>query len=173
MLELLSQFLHFVTAVVPRMGIMLASHRGIRYRRGKHVSEITPGIYWYWPLFTEVYDRAIKRQTVNVRTQTVYAACKVSISAGCVVVFEINDIVKALYETYEIDETIADEAEALLGQVIGAIESTDTSITALNKILTKEMRLRLSHYGVSVKRANLRDFAPSKVYRVIGRDVDG
>lgn len=173
MLELLSQAIHFITAFIPRMGIMLASHRGIRYRQGKHVSEITPGIYWYWPLFTEIHARAIKRQTVSVPTQTVYAKCKLSISAGCVVVFEINDIIKALYETWEIDETIVDEAEALLGQVIGAIEDPETSITDLNRTLTHEMRRRLARYGVSVKRANLRDFAPSKVYRVIGRESYG
>lgn len=168
MLELLSQWLNAITAFIPRLGIMCANHGGIKYKHGKDVIEIKPGLYCWWPLVTEIRDQAIKRQTVNVPTQTIYASCGISISVGCVVVFEIVDIVKALYETFEIDETIKDEAEALLAQVIVKIQSIDTDIIELNKELTKEMRKRLSPYGVSVKRANIRDFAPSKVYRIIG-----
>ncbi len=168
MLELLAQWLNALTSFIPRIGIMRASHGGIKYKHGSEVIEIKPGIYWYWPLVSYVDDFAIKRQTVNVPTQTIYAACGVSISAGCVVVFEITDIIKALYNTYEIEDTITDEAEALLAQVICKIESIDTNIIELNKTLTLEMRKRLSPYGVSVKRANIRDFAPSEVYRIIG-----
>ena len=168
MLELLTQWLNALTAFIPRMGIMRATHMGVRYRHGHKVMEIKPGLFCYWPLVTEVLDLAVKRQTVKVPTQTIYAACGVSISAGCVVVFEIKDIIKALYETWEIDDTIADEAEALLAIVISEIKSIDTDINELNKILTKEMRHRLAPYGVSVKRANIRDFAPSKVHRIIG-----
>ena len=173
MLEILSQWLQVITDFIPHMCIMPATHRGIRYKYGREVSEIPPGVYFYWPLLTEVCSLAVKRQTVNVPTQTIYAACGQSISAGCVIVFEITDIVKALYETWEIDETITDEAESLLAQVIAKIESVDTDITELNKDLTKEMRKRLSQYGVSVKRANIRDFAPSKVYRIIGSAPNG
>ena len=168
MLELLAQWLEAFTSFIPRLGIMRASHLGIKYKRGKEVIEILPGLYWHWPLVTDVIDLAVKRQTVNVPTQTIYAACGLSISAGCVVVFEITDIIKALYETWEIDETIADEAESLLAQVISKIKSIDIDIKDLNKELTTEMRKRLSSYGVTIKRANIRDFAPSQVFRVIG-----
>ncbi len=173
MIEILAQWLQVITDFIPRMSIMPATHLGVKYKYGKNVSEIKPGMYFYWPLVTDVYNLAVKRQTVNVPTQTIYAACGQSISAGCVVVFEITDIIKALYETWEIDETITDEAEALLAQVIVKIESIDTDITELNKDLTREMRKRLSQYGVTVKRANIRDFAPSKVYRIIGSTPDG
>ena len=173
MLELLSQWLEALTSFIPRIGIMVATHRGIKYKNGKTVIEIKPGLYWYWPLVTEISSVATKRQTVNVPTQTIYAACGISISAGCVVVFEIVDVVKALYETLEIDETITDEAESLLAQVIAKIDSIDTNIKDLNKELTLDMRKRLAPYGVSVKRANIRDFAPSKVYRIIGSTPDG
>ncbi len=168
MLELLAQWLEAFTSLVPRLSIMPASHRGIKYKYGKIVVGIEPGLYWYWPLVTSISTLAIKRRTVSVPTQTIYADCGISISAGCVVVFEIADITKALYETWEIDDTIADEAEALLAQVISKIESIDIDIKTLNKELTNEMKKRLTPYGVSVKRANIRDFAPSKVYRIIG-----
>ncbi len=168
MFELISQWLEAFTSFIPRIGIMPASHGGIRYKHGHKVSEIKPGIYWYWPLVTTVENFAIKRQTVNVPTQTIYAACGASISAGCVVVFEITNIIKALYETYEIEDTITDEAEALLAQVICKIESIDIDIIDLNKTLTVEMRKRLSPYGITVKRANIRDFAPCRVFRLIG-----
>ena len=168
MLELLSQWLEALTSFIPRLGIMRASHGGIKFRHGHKVIEIKPGLYWYWPLVTEVIDQAIKRQTVKVPTQTIYAICGVSISAGCVIVFEIKDVIKALYETWEIDETIQDEAEAALANVISNITSIDTDITELNKTLTKEMRTSLTQYGISVKRANIRDFAPCRGFRVIG-----
>ena len=168
MFDLFAQWLQAVMTLIPRMGIMPATHRGIRYRHGHKVMEIEPGLYVYWPLVTIVTHQAVKRQTVKVPTQTIYAACGISISAGCVVVFEIVDVIKAVYETWDIDETTADEAEALLAQVISEIKSIDTSIIELNKTLTKEMRLRLKQYGVSVKRANIRDYAPSTVYREIG-----
>lgn len=173
MFELLSQWLEALTSFIPRIGIMKANHKGIKYKHGHNVIAINPGIYWYWPLVTEIEDLAVKRQTVKVPTQTIYAECGISISAGCVVVFEISDIIKALYETWDIDETIADEAEALLAQVISKIVSIDTDIKSLNKELTTEMRKRLASYGVSVKRANIRDFAPSKVYRIIGGTSNG
>jgi len=168
MFDLFAQWLKAFTSLIPRLGIMCATHNGIKYKYGYKVIEIPPGLYWYWPLVTEIASLAIKRRTVNVPTQTIYASCGTSISAGCVIVFEITDITKALYETWEIDETIADEAEALLAQVISEVKSIDTNIIELNKTLTKEMRTRLKQYGVSVKRANIRDYAPSKVYRVIG-----
>ncbi len=168
MFDLFAQWLQAIMTVVPRMGIMPATHRGIKYRHGNKVIEIEPGLYVYWPLVTIVSNQAVKRQTVNVPTQTIYASCGTSISAGCVVVFEIVDVIKATYETWEINETIADEAEALLAQVISEIKSIDINIIELNKTLTKEMRIRLKQYGVYVKRANIRDYAPSKVYRVIG-----
>ncbi len=170
MFEILSQLMHFFADLVPRLNIMPATHKGVRYKRGKHVSEIGPGLYVYWPLVTHVDNRAVKRQTIKVPTQTIHASCGISISAGCVVVFEITDIVKALYHTWEIDETIADETEALLAEVIGSIRNADIKISKINKVLTKHMRRRLKRYGICVKRANLRDFAPSKVYRLIGEN---
>jgi regulator of protease activity HflC (stomatin/prohibitin superfamily) len=158
---------------VPRLGICRTTHGGVKFRRGSVISEIRPGLFWWWPLVTEVEVIATARQTLNLPAQRLTTKDGVSVVVAGVVVYTIRNVVQALTANWDHDATIGDISLAALARHIAEHRFRDLleaqAGDGASSHLTKLCHADLSRpYGVNVERFFISDFARARVYAFSG-----
>lgn len=171
MFDWLSHLIEWFGSLIPRVGICRATHAGVKFRRGKVVVPIKPGIYFYWPIVTEVSLLPTARRTINLESQTLTTKDNDCVTVSVVVIYRIVHIVKALVDTEDIEDTIGDVA--LRGTVRAITERRFNDIRAnlsdeVKKEITRSCRSALNPFGVKVLDCNIIDFAKTSTYRIVG-----
>jgi regulator of protease activity HflC (stomatin/prohibitin superfamily) len=153
----------FVGSLFPRLLIVEATHRGVRFRHGKHVIPLEPGLHIYWPLVTMIQVVPVVRQTTRPPVQGLTTKDGHSVSVRGMVRYKIRNIKQALAETWELDVAIADESTALLCDLImrSTFDEIKNSRRELDEAFTEAAKKMLTDYGVTVLLAHLTDFVDS------------
>lgn len=171
----LGQLIEALGRFIPRLIIIRATHMGVRWRLGKNVSEMGPGMHVYWPLITECEVIVTARQTLNLPTQVLMTADRQQIVVGTVVVYRVKDVVEAIGErNWDVECTVSDITQAAIVEVITRSNLNDllTDVSGgIEKSLTKATRRRLRQYGVYVHRCAVTDFSTCKTYKIIGTEA--
>jgi regulator of protease activity HflC (stomatin/prohibitin superfamily) len=155
--------------LVPRPLLVKATHAGVMFTRSR-ARRIGPGLHWYWPVWSEALTYPVKRQSLNLPPQTLLLKDGETVVVSVAVVYDIDDVYRALVETYELLDTIRDVAQAavkqvLLGKTLAALRDEQQG---LDTELTRRARSLLHPYGIRVIRAYVTDLAKTRVYRVFG-----
>lgn len=167
----IGQIWDFLVSLIPHLGLMRATHGGVKFKRGGKVTEIKPGLFVYYPLLTDVVSIPIKRQTLSLATQTLTTTDDYTVSVGATIIYEVNDVIKALAETWDIDDTVGDVSQkSVLAAVCG--RKFDDLRKELTTKVAQEIKASckrdLRQFGILVKDAFLSDCAVVTAYRVIG-----
>ena len=164
--ELFSWFGSFV----PRWLIVRSTEAGVKFRWGKHVHVLTPGIRWYWPAFTDVETETVVRQTLNLDAQTLMTADDKTVVASGVIVFKITDIIKFLVDNFDADEAIAEVAGSALRKFVisKTVEEIQKGRADVDNSLTREAQKLLKDFGIEVEYARLVSFSTARVINLVG-----
>ena len=172
MFQWLSDIITALLEFIPRRVIVRATHAGVKWRARGGPVEMKPGFRIWWPLLSEIEVIPVARQTLNTDTQPLMSKDAKQVVAGGVVVYSIQDIVKAIGErNYDVDETVNDISQAAIVEVITAWDFRDllTHISGrVEKDLTDNCRKQLRQYGVYVHRAALNVFSSGRTLNVTG-----
>lgn len=162
----------FMLDLVPRLEICRANHAGVRFKRGKIVSEVVPGLYWYWPLVTEIVLLPTARQTLNLPAQKLTTKDGVTVAVEGAVVYQVRNIKQALVDTWDHDDTISDVAlKVLVSHVCRRSFDDfreDLADDAGQKALTAACHDELKPFGVRVLQFFVSDYARCKVFAHVG-----
>lgn len=169
----IGQIIESLGRLIPRLTIVRATMGGVKWRQGKLVSAMNPGLHIYWPLTTETEIIITARQTLNLPTQVLMTKDRQRVVVGTVVVYRIKDVVQAIGErNWDVDTTISDITKAA---IVGEIAKTtlDDLLAGIcdetvNHRLTRAVRRGLRQYGVHVHKCCITDFSDCKVYKVLG-----
>lgn len=166
----------FLAAWFPRLVIVLASERGVRFRRGAEVSILEPGLHVFWPIVTKVQTVNVARQTLNLSTQTITTQDGDAIIVSGIVVYTIDNVVRYLVENENaasgMDEvTCAAVRDVLLGRTFAEIQEASKG-NALDADLRHAARRRLASFGVKVESCRLTDLARTRVLSLQGLPYD-
>lgn len=166
----IGEFVHWLVRFFPSMIIVKTTHAGVKYKWGKVVVPLGPGIHFYWPLVTEVLFYPTARQTVNMPAQALTTTDGTTILVSGVVVYKINDIEAALNRNYDIEDTIADISQTALADKVAEFTLKDfmADLTGVKKALTAHAKKELSKYGVHVFYFGLVEVAKCQVLRTTG-----
>lgn len=157
---------------VPRLEICRATHRGVKFVRGKHVRVIKPGMYVYWPITTECDEIPVVRQSVNLPSQVLTTEDEETVMVSAVLVYEISDVEKALARSHDVEDTIIEVAAAAVAESV-----TPRTFVELRTELHKQVRAEMTKkcnealiykFGVRVLDARLTDLAIARVIRTVG-----
>ena len=168
---LLADFIRtWIVNLVPRPFIVRKTHGAVKFVRGKKIIELNSGFYFYWPFITEIEVIPIVRQTIRLPTQCLMDVDDHSIIVGAVLVYEIEDVVKALSEVYEIDEAIEDISLATIKCfIVGKrVRGISEKFIEIDKELTQSIRGKLKPLGVKVKNVYLSDCSETMVLKNYG-----
>ena len=162
-------------AFVPTWVHLECTDVGVAIKRGDRVRALSPGITWYWPFWTSVYQRPANRQTVNLVTQTLMTRQQKVVAAGCMVRYLIDDAILALVKTNDVDQAIADETVAVMREFVTSrtLDEIQEDPNKVNTALTFKCRAQLKGYGVYVERAQLTDFSAGRTLIHVGLNLVG
>jgi regulator of protease activity HflC (stomatin/prohibitin superfamily) len=152
----------------PRPVHVKDTHMGVMFNKGSH-RILKPGWYLYWALWAEPRVYPVTRTTLDLPTQTLVTKDGQTILVSAVVVYFVEDIQKAIVDTYDFESDITNASRGAVKEVI-----TESGMDALmeqnavDKRLTSKVRSELRSFGVRVESVFLSDFAPCKVHRLVG-----
>lgn len=161
--------------LIPRWVIVTKTHEGVAFVRGKHVEAVRPGMFFYWPFWTEVMLYPTVRQSVNLPSQTLTTKDECAITVGAVIIYKVSDIEIALAEQWDLSETITDLSMAAVRNVIcsSTFDELQENWSDVDENLKKELHNTLKDYGIGILDARLTDFAKTKVVTLIGGGQGG
>lgn len=166
MFDWIGEFVYWIAQIFPRLLIVRTTHRVVKFKRGKKLQLVEPGLTMWWPLVTEVVLVPVARQTINLPTQRLVTMDGKRVVASAVVVYTIGDAVEAVGKSWDYDETIRDISMANIAAIVTGHEYNTivTGIgTDIRTELTRACRGGLMKYGVRVQRCLLTDFCPANV----------
>ncbi len=166
----IQQLWTFITSLIPHLALMQKNYGGVKFKRGGKVKEIKPGLYWWWPIITNVEEIPTKQQTIRLESQSLTTKDDISVTTSLIVVYNITDVVTAIVDV-DVEDVIGDTALFSAVEVVTpkTFEECKTELASkIPKLLKQKCHRDLSKIGVSVKKAFLCDFAETTVYSVMG-----
>lgn len=165
----IGQLFQWIGSFFPRVHIVRSTHKGVKFRFGKKVKKINPGICIYWPLVTEIDIWPVARQTHNLAPQCAVTKDKVEITITVVVVYKIVNIIKSLTKNWDFNDTITDIAATAVPPVIMQHTYDDLILQIADETiqhqLTQAIRAKLLRFGVKVSHVGITDFSKCLVIK--------
>lgn len=168
----LNEAMVWLASWIPRLVIVLASEKGIRYRHGSDVSVLDPGLHVYWPIVTRVQIVNVNRQVLNLSMQTLTTADGRTIIASGVLVYRIVDVERYLVANHDADAGIDEVTCAAIRQVLLAMDLELIQAASvgggMDDKLRRQARKVLASFGVRVESCRLTDCAQARVLSLAG-----
>ncbi len=163
-------------SVFPRLHLIQIGWMGIRNSCDWHLvataEPIGPGLYFYWPLITEIEEFEVNRDSLELGIQTLLTFDDVTVVVRCVLEYRIFDVIKAKVECADFSNTVGDFCQVKIAEKIQGWEykKNRLNIQEFNDELRKSVSRPLRKFGVAVEGCSVIDLAPARAYRNI-RDV--
>lgn len=173
MFEWLNTIFEFFWNLFPRIELLPPTEGGVKFKPRRKIVELEPGrLYMWWPVTTEVHTIPIKRQTIEV-TQRLTTKDLETVMVKTVVVFNIDDVEKAIVETVNIDDTTTEMAQkgtvsAIMSRNFEEIVKKLVEDTEMKNEITRGARSALRPFGANVLDAFVSEFAETEVFSHIG-----
>jgi regulator of protease activity HflC (stomatin/prohibitin superfamily) len=155
---------------LPRWKVVPTTHGWVMWVGGKRVISGGAGIIYWWPARTEIKVYPVVRQALDLRPQSLSTKDEKPILVGGLITYKIDDIQKALAETWDIDETIKDSALTAIHRVVARMTWAELKEAEQNGILDKRLRhqarLVLEPYGVRVMKMSVTDLVPARTLKL-------
>ncbi len=138
-----------------------AGHAALLMRDGRHVDTLAPGTYALWKDAgrLKVWQVDLREQVLDVASQDIMTADKVTLRLNAVVNFKVADAVKAMTSVEDFAQALYREAQLALRAVIGTRE-LDTLLAekdAVARELDQVVRKRVASFGLEIVSLGIRD----------------
>lgn len=173
MFEWLNTIFEWFWDFKPRLELLPPTHGGVKFKPGGKIKELKPGhLYWWWPVTTDVTTIGTKRQSIEVQ-QELTTKDEISVMVKTVIVFTIDDVIKALVDTDDIDDTTDEMGKkgtvaAVTSRDFGELVTLTAQHTDLRNEVTAGARSALHPFGVKVKDAFISSFGETRIYSIMG-----
>lgn len=168
----LSDIFNGILKFVPRPIIVRTTHRGVAWRFGKYIREMSPGWRWVWPLITDWVIIVVARQTNKMPVQTIESKDGHQVSIGMYIVYRINDPIAAIgKKNWDVDTTVNDISQGVLVKTCSQfsyIELREKLTTVVADRLTTQCKKDLKTYGILVEKCAFYTFSKTEVRTIFG-----
>ena len=133
--------------------------RAVKFRFGKYVSLLQPGIRWIIPVVDRIQLVDIRVITINIQKQEVMTQDNVPCHINGVLFFKIEDATKAILEVEDYVFAISQMATATLRDVCGKVE-LDTILSKREEIgrnIKEIVELETKIWGISIQDVKIKD----------------
>jgi len=149
----------FVIFILAGIRIVYEYKRAVKFRFGKYVSLLQPGIRWIIPLVDRIQLVDIRVITINIQKQEVMTQDNVPCHINGVLFFRIEDATKAILEVEDYVFAISQMATATLRDVCGKVE-LDTILSKREEIgrnIKEIVELETKVWGISIQDVKIKD----------------
>ena len=149
--------------------------RAIKFRFGKYVKTLQPGLRWIIPFVETIQIVDIRVITFNIDSQEVMTADNVPCSIDGVVFFKINDPEKAVLEVEQYKFAITQLAQAALRDVCGKVE-LDTILSKreeMGKNIKEIVEQETKDWGIVISDVKIKDIQlPENMRRMMANQAE-
>ena len=155
--------------------IIFEYKRAIKFRFGKYIKTLQPGLRWIIPLIETIQIVDIRVITFNIDSQEVMTADNVPCSIDGVVFFKINNPEKAVLEVEEYKFAITQLAQAALRDVCGKVE-LDTILSKreeMGKNIKDIVEKETKDWGIEISDVKIKDIQlPENMRRMMANQAE-
>lgn len=162
----LTNFFDVLLSIIPRLYHVPVNKGGVLYGRNGKVKELLPGNRWWWPVLHSIETYPINRTTLRLPAQRLTNNLKASWAMRGIINYEVEDVVWAFVETYDIEDVIGDEAMCAIADKFS--EREHWKLKDLNRAIAQLTKSRLEKYGVKVLKFRLVEYTPTRVISIFG-----
>lgn len=175
--SILGEIFRSLLKIIPRLVLVRSTHSGVKFRYGTKVLKMDSkngmfktGLHFVWPLVTEHEIIPVVRQAIELPAQYLTTKDGHTIAVSGTLVFEVNDIVKAMTETSDFEDDMSTIAAAHIKKTLMKFTFEEIKVNSeeVDKQLTREMRSALRFAGVRVLEVCLSDFSKTRVLSLFG-----
>lgn len=155
--------------------IVFEYKRAIKFRFGKFIKTLQPGLRWIIPIIETIQIVDIRVITFNIDSQEVMTEDNVPCSIDGVVFFKINDPEKAVLEVEEYKFAITQLAQAALRDVCGKVE-LDTILSKreeMGKNIKEIVEQETKEWGIEISDVKIKDIQlPENMRRMMANQAE-
>ncbi|WP_239524843.1 slipin family protein [Leptobacterium flavescens] len=155
--------------------IIFEYKRAIKFRFGKFITTLQPGIKWIIPIVETIQIVDIRVITINVVSQEVMTEDNVPCSIDGVVFFKINDPERAVLEVEEYKFAIVQLSQAALRDVCGKVE-LDTILSKreeMGKNIKGIVEEETKEWGIEIIDVKIKDIQlPANMKRMMANQAE-
>ena len=154
----------------PCMAICRKTHGGVKFVHGSKIVMIKPGLYWYWPITTEVETIVVVRQTLNLPPQRLTTKDDQVVSIAVVILYVVDDVIKALVDSADYDDMAEDIAGRSVADIVAQTDYDDLRLKQrdMENAMVRRCRTDLRPFGLYVEKCRITDFARTQMLSVDG-----
>jgi regulator of protease activity HflC (stomatin/prohibitin superfamily) len=161
--------------LVSGIRIIFEYKRAIKFRFGKHVNTLQPGLRWIIPFIETIQIVDIRVITFNIDSQEVMTEDNVPCSIDGVVFFKITNPEKAVLEVEEYKFAITQLAQAALRDVCGKVE-LDTILSKreeMGKNIKDIVEKETQDWGIEINDVKIKDIQlPENMRRMMANQAE-
>jgi len=159
----------WIVNFLPHLEVIMKTHAGVKFVRGRKTKVLEPGMHWYWPITSIIVTAPVVRQSLQLDGQTLTCADGKCVYISTVMVYSIHDIHEALVQTWDFDETIEDIAQKCTASRVAEYDRDFllSHIEDFSADLLEWIEDRLTAYGVTLISVGIVDLAAVRAYRFV------
>ncbi|TLP81457.1 slipin family protein [Maribacter sp. ACAM166] len=155
--------------------IIFEYKRAIKFRFGKYIKTLQPGLQWIIPFIETIQIVDIRVITFNIDSQEVMTEDNVPCSIDGVVFFKINNPEKAVLEVEQYKFAITQLAQAALRDVCGKVE-LDTILSKreeMGKNIKEIVEQETKEWGIEISDVKIKDIQlPENMRRMMANQAE-
>lgn len=155
--------------------IIFEYKRAIKFRFGKYIKTLQPGLRWVIPFIETIQIVDIRVITFNIDSQEVMTEDNVPCSIDGVVFFKINNPEKAVLEVEQYKFAITQLAQAALRDVCGKVE-LDTILSKreeMGKNIKEIVEKETKDWGIEINDVKIKDIQlPENMRRMMANQAE-
>jgi regulator of protease activity HflC (stomatin/prohibitin superfamily) len=155
--------------------IIFEYKRAIKFRFGKYIKTLQPGLRWIIPIIETIQVVDIRVITFNIDSQEVMTEDNVPCSIDGVVFFKINNPEKAVLEVEQYKFAITQLAQAALRDVCGKVE-LDTILSKreeMGRNIKEIVEQETKEWGIEISDVKIKDIQlPENMRRMMANQAE-
>lgn len=157
----------------PSLEIIPKTHAGVKFKWGSVVVPLDAGVHVYWPLVSTVLTYPVVRHTHDLECQALMTKDGYDIRIKVAVVCEIHNIVAALADNYDVNETVGDVSRGTIAECIFNLELDllRENFPSVRQGLEEEIGETLNEYGVTVLEVKITELSTCQTIKHAGVQV--
>lgn len=145
---------------------------GVKFRFGKYVKKLKPGLRLVIPVIHEIRKIDLRTITQDVPQQKCITKDNVTITINAVVYFRVSNAEKAVLEVKDAYFAVTQLAQTTLRNAIGGVELDDllSNLKNISKNIKEIIDLESDPWGIKVEKVEVKDIKlPEDMERVIAK----
>ena len=162
-----------VNSVLKKITIF-ETEKGLLYKKGRFISVLNPGQYWYLPFRTVITKIDIRLRYVSLVGQEVLSSDNVSLKLSIAASYEYADVAHAINKIQSVDQALYLEIQQAVRDIIGGLKIDEVleKRKELSTHLLEAASPRLAALGLALKSISVKDITfPGELKKIFAEVV--